>query len=86
METSGTFVSDLKKDVLNTELFKGMVEAGERSGDMGDTVLVLGDSLLDYILACIDSDKAKDFPHLAQAVGQRHIAIMAHIITCCKPN
>ncbi len=88
METSGTFISDLRAEVLTHQYFTGMPEVARETADLGIFLDSTVEPLLDYLLSCIDIKKANlaDREELAMSVIMKHSLTMMEIMTALKPK
>jgi hypothetical protein len=58
METSGTFITDLKAEVLADPFFTEMPSLSRETGELGILVSAITEPLLDFLLAHVDIEKA----------------------------
>ncbi len=74
MPSSGTFISDLRAEVMAQEYFTEMPELSRATEDLGIFMDSVAGPLLDYLLGCLDIKKANlvDREELAMAVITQH--------------
>ncbi len=88
MEASGTFISDLRAEVMAHKYFTEMPELTRDTEDLGIFMDNVAGPLLDYFLSELDVYKSNliDRERLVAFIIMRHGIALKEILGALKPN